>query len=90
MNIILSARWQLSDGDLDAIRTYRPSQQKTVEISRGDLVLHLGEDVAGYIMEAVNTLAELELPDKLLLVLVLVTVFTRDGLFMDKQVNHSK
>ena len=74
--------------DLETIRSYRATQQQTVEITKKCLLDHLGEEVTGYVMEAVNTLADLQLPNCILLVLVLVAVFTRDGLFMDKQVEH--
>ena len=72
--------------DLETIRSYRATQQQTVEITKKCLLDHLGDEVTGYVMEAVNTLADLQLPNCILLVLVLVAVFTRDGLFMDKQV----
>lgn len=80
-----SIQWVLSLQDLETIRSYRASQQQTVEITKKCLLDHLGEEVTGYVMEAVNTLADLQLPNCILLVLVLVAVFTRDGLFMDKQ-----
>jgi len=80
-----SFRWVLAQQDLLAIREYRPMQQQTVEITKKDLQGHLGEEVTNCIIKAVNTLADLKLPNCILLVLVLVAVFTRDGLFMDKQ-----
>lgn len=80
-----SIKWVLSMQDLETIRSYRATQQQTVEITKKCLLDHLGEEVTGYVMEAVNTLADLQLPNCILLVLVLVAVFTRDGLFMDKQ-----
>ena len=80
-------RWGLAQQDLLAIREYRPMQQRTVEITKKDLQGHLGEEVTNCIIKAVNTLADLKLPNCILLVLVLVAVFTRDGLFMDKQVS---
>jgi len=82
-----SFRWVLAQQDLLAIREYRPMQQQTVEITKKDLQGHLGEEVTNCIIKAVNTLADLKLPNCILLVLVLVAVFTRDGLFMDKQVS---
>jgi len=78
-------RWVLGEQDLVTIRSYRANQQQTVKITKKDLQEHLGEEVTNCIMQAVNTLADLQLPNCILLVLVLVTVFTRDGLFMDKQ-----
>ena len=80
-------RWVLGEQDLVTIRSYRANQQQTVKITKKDLQEHLGEEVTNCIMQAVNTLADLQLPNCILLVLVLVTVFTRDGLFMDKQVD---
>jgi len=78
-------KWVLTEQDLDTIRSHRATQEQTVEITKKNLEDHLGEEVAEYIMESVNILADLQLPTCILLVLVLVAVFTRDGLFMDKQ-----
>ena len=80
-------RWVLTEQDLDTIRSHRATQEQTVEITKKNLEDHLGEEVTEYIMESVNILADLQLPTCILLVLVLVAVFTRDGLFMDKQVS---
>ena len=80
-------RWVLGEQDLVTIRSYRANQQQTVKITKKDLQEHLGEEVTNCIMQVVNTLADLQLPNCIVLVLVLVTVFTRDGLFMDKQVD---
>jgi len=78
-------RWKLSKEDLAIIRNQKKSQSEIVEIRKEDLEKHLGEKATSVIMKVVNKLSDLELPNSVLLLLVLVSVFSRDQLYMEKQ-----
>jgi len=66
-------RWRLSDSSAP------------VEADRGELTKFFSADIAADIFEFVTSFSQLEIPGHVLMVLILICLYSRDGMLMKKQ-----
>ena len=60
--------------------------EESVTIDKKCLAKYLNENIATDIFEAVNSLSQFEIPGHIIVVLLLICIFSRDGQLMEKQV----
>ena len=63
--------------------------EQVVSIDKNTLAKYLNEKIGNDIFEAVNSLSQFEIPGHILIVLLLICMYSRDGVLMEKQVGHS-
>jgi len=78
-------RWGLGSKDMAALRQVGHEVKQVVDIDRAALSKYLNNQVGDEIIEAVTSLAQLEIPGHVLILLLLICIYTRDGVLMEKQ-----
>jgi len=78
-------RWRLGGKDLEALRKVKYAATQDVEIDKSTLATYLNEKIGDDIFEVVNSLSQLEIPGHVLILLILISMYTRDGMLMEKQ-----
>jgi len=78
-------RWGLGCKDLASLRKVQVNAKQSVTIDQSTLAKYLNEKIAAEIFNAVSSLSQHEIPGHVLLVLILISIFSRDGVLMEKQ-----
>ena len=79
-------RWGLSERDQATAKKRGMLLGPVVEINQPALAGHLTDTISKDIFSMVSSLAHLDIPNHVHIILILIQIFTRDGLQMEKQV----
>ena len=88
MIINIASRWGLSDHDKATTASRGIQVPPVVEVDQARLSDHLTEDISKDIFSMVTSLDKLNISNHVYILLILIQVFSRDGLQMAKQVSH--
>ena len=83
--MFLFLRWRLCERDLESATQRGLQVGPVVEASEETLKKYLSRETSKDIMVTMTKLAQLDIPNHVYIILILVQVFTRDGLQMSKQ-----
>lgn len=79
-------RWGLGGRDLNTIKQWREGGiSHVVEIDRDTLTRYTTNKIGQDIFQVVNFLVDMELPNHILMIMMLIIIFARDGMMMEKQ-----
>lgn len=78
-------RWRLGSKDIEDIKQMNNIIEPVIHIDKTTLSKYLNDSIGNDIFEAINTLSQLEIPGHILLILILICMYTRDGMLMEKQ-----
>jgi len=78
-------RWGLGSKDLASVRKVQNNAEQIVTIDQATLAKYLNEKIAAEIFKAVSSLSQFDIPGHVLIILILISIFSRDGVLMEKQ-----
>jgi len=78
-------RWGLGSKDLALLRQVKVDTKQSVIIDKTTLGKYVNEKIGEEIFESVSSLSQFEIPGHVLIVMILISVFSRDGVLMEKQ-----
>ena len=79
-------RWGLGSKDLASVRKVQNNAEQIITIDQDTLAKYLNEKIAAEIFKAVSSLSQFDIPGHVLIILILISIFSRDGVLMEKQV----